>query len=385
MTARPHVCFVSPTIYPLLVESGPPVAGGAEVQQVMIARALRGRGHRVSVLTSGPAGSRRTVVDGIEVHCTPPVGTRGLPGLRRIHPRLTEIVAGLRRIDPDVVYFRSASGILAACAWYARRSGRRLFYAAAHDHDFLPGRIFGLERRELLLYRAGLRWCDEVIVQNRQQQALLRERFGRDARVVPNCYAERGARPGSADGPVLWVGTVKPVKWPELFLDLASRCPGRRFVMVGGPASERPAALEYYRGIEAQARRHANVDFTGFVPFGRVGALYDGACVLVNTSMAEGFPNTFLQAWVRGVPSVSFVAPAIGDDATGTICCDDLDGMARALARLLHDRGAWAEASSRAMRHFERTHSVEAVHSLYENLLASAPLHGRAGLARGRA
>jgi glycosyltransferase involved in cell wall biosynthesis len=380
MARRAHLCFVSSTIYPVLVDTDVAFAGGAEVQQAMIARALRARGHRVSVLTGDHGVPDQVTAEGIEVHHTPPAAGRGIKGLRRIHPRLTDVVNGLRRIDPDWVYFRCAGGMLAACAWYARWAQKRLVYAAAHDYDFLPGRIFGLERRELLLYRAGLRWCDFVVVQNREQQALLRQRFGREGLIVPNCYAESNVVAGDPAGPVLWVGTVKPLKRPELFLALAARFPQRRFVLVGGPAGDGDGAAAYYRRIETQARQLANVEFVGFVPFTRVGRHYDGAAALVNTSVAEGFPNTFLQAWIRSVPTLSFVAPTTSGEPTGTIACRDVEHMAGALGALLGDDARWGEASARASAHFQSTHSVEAVDSLYDTLLAAPKPSGRFGM-----
>ena len=40
-----------------------------------------------------------------------------------------------------------------------------------------------------------------------------------------------------------------------------------------------------------------------------IDALYDRAKVLVNTSDVEGFPNSYLQAWIRGVPVVTLIDP----------------------------------------------------------------------------
>ena len=368
-----HICFVSVNILPVLIDSAVPFAGGAEVQQTILARALRPRGYRVSVLTRDPSHhlsllAQRGTPDGVEIHVIPPENGRGIRGLRRIHPRLTDIVRRLRDIDPDVVYFRCASGLLAACVWYARRYGKRVIFAAAHDDDFLAGRIFGLERRELWLFRGSLRWCHAILVQNRAQWKLLKDRFNREGVVIPNCFEERQSLAGDAAGPVLWVGTVKPAKRPELFVELAASVPGRRFVMIGGAVGGTRADVEYARGIETRAREVSNLDFVGFVPFANVGSYFDGAGVLVNTSDSEGFPNTFLQAWIRGIPTLSFVAPVTNDESTGTIVCRTFADMRDGLAKLLNTSEAWYEASSRARDHFARFHSVEAVLPAYESV-----------------
>jgi glycosyltransferase involved in cell wall biosynthesis len=361
-----HVCFVAVNILPVLMASAVPFAGGAEVQQTILAQALRARGYRVSVLTRDPTGHmsshvEKATADGIEIHVLPSEIGRGIRGLRRIHPRLTDIVRRLRGIDPDVVYFRCASGLLAACAWYARRYGKRVVFAAAHDNDFRPGRIFGLERRELWLFRQSLRWCDAILVQNRAQQELQKARFRRDGLVIPNCFEERQSFASDAAGPVLWVGTVKPAKRPELFVELASSVPARRFVMIGGAVGGTGADLDYAREVEARARAVSNLAFLGFVPFSRVGSYFDGAAALINTSESEGFPNTFLQAWIRGIPTLSFVAPVTNQESTGTIVCRSFGDMKDRLVELLKTEEAWYDASDRVCKYFARFHSIEAV------------------------
>ncbi|MCB2141254.1 hypothetical protein KQH27_00940, partial [bacterium] len=47
----------------------------------------------------------------------------------------------------------------------------------------------------------------------------------------------------------------------------------------------------------------------GFLPPAEVESILDSALVLLNTSELEGFPNTFLQAWRRGLPVISFFDP----------------------------------------------------------------------------
>jgi glycosyltransferase involved in cell wall biosynthesis len=194
----------------------------------------------------------------------------------------------------------------------------------------------------------------------------LRERFNRIGLLVPNCFEERQPVDGHPDGPVLWVGTIKPRKRPELFLELAASWPERRFIMIGGAVEGLCADHGYAQAIEARARQIRNLEFVGFVPYAKVGNFFDGAAVLVNTSDAEGFPNTFLQAWIRGIPSLSFVAPMTNDESTGTIACRSLTEMNELLAELLRARELWHDKSSRVREYFGRFHSLDAVLPAYE-------------------
>src|SRR3970282_149084 len=107
-------------------------------------------------------------------------------------------------------------------------------------------------------------------------------------------YGRRGAliraghplvQPASQDRTtVLWVGRGHPLKQPELFLALAERLP---------PGRGRPAGLP-------------NVTMHENVPLRDVGRLFEQAKLFVNTSTYEGFPNTFVQAALQGVPTLSW-------------------------------------------------------------------------------
>jgi len=373
---RPHVCFVAMHIYPTLVGStNVERAGGAEVQQTILARALVADGYRVSVLTADCGQPQLVECDGIRIHRIREPGSRGVKGLRLLHPHITDVVAGLREIDPDLVYFRVAGFRAAAAAWYARRVGRPFVYACASDLELLGKEPQG--GRDAFLFHLGLRAADGVLVQNVRQQQLLQGRFGKQGVVIPNCFVDADAGSGTNEGHVLWVGSVKPLKNPEAFIELARRLPHKKFRMVGGPNLDDANGRAYFEGIKQLAASVQNVEFVGFVPFRDVGYHFDDACVVVNTSPTEGFPNTFLQAWIRGVPTVSFVRPEVVPGQTGTLPCADTDEMATRLAELTGNPLAWARASQSCRDHFESVHGVKAAlrgyRDFFDQVLAQRP------------
>lgn len=361
-----HVCFVAPAIYPMLAGStNIPFAGGAEAQQTVVARALARTGMRVSVVCYGPGEAAIERAGSIELHLVPrPTG--GIKGLRFIHPRLTAIGRTVRKLMPDVVYNRAAGAQLGGLAIAIAGTRSRLIFAAASDADFGTGLHSTLRWPDAQLFRFGARRAHAVFVQNIKQQAMLRTTFNREGLIVPNTYEEAGCRPAAFAGPVLWVGSIKPLKSPERFLELARRTPTRRFVMVGGPGNAQDAQ-RYLEGMEAAASAIPNLELKGFVPFEDVGRLFDGASVLVNTSDEEGFPNTFLQAWIRGMPTLSFVKPEVTAGQTGTIACSDLADMAERLDGLTGSEDLWRQAAVECREHFDRTHSMAGALRLYRN------------------
>lgn len=363
-----HVCFVAAHIYPVLVPgSGLPFVGGAEVQQSVQMRALQRAGYRVSVLVKDDGQPEVVDAGGIAVHKIPSDAGRGVRGLRFLHPRMTDVLRLLWRLSPDIVFVQTASEQVAAAALYARLAGRRFVYAGASDPDFATGPLPGLSAWHARLYRWGLRHADAVLVQNEAQRWQLRANFGREGHLVQNGYAEAAARDGDPDGHVLWAATVKPLKRPDLLVELARRLPGRRVVMVGGPGVEPGAKAWADQALrEAGAATVPNLEIAGHVPFDRVGAWFDGAALVVNTSDYEGLPNTFMQAWVRGIPTLSFVRPESAPGVTGTIACADIDDMARRAQALLSDRAAWAAASAACRAHFQAHHTIEQATRRYE-------------------
>ena len=207
-----------------------------------------------------------------------------------------------------------------------------------------------------------------IVAQNAFQLESCRRHHGREAQIIPSCYVppEDAARSSLERDRVLWVGTIHDYKRPHLFLDIAERLPGRRFVMIGGPSigGERLKA-GYFEELRARAATLPNVEFTGFLPLAEVERWFDQARLLVLTSVYEGMPNVFLQAWARGVPTVATVdvgAPV------NTIFSDAAQGAAK-VAALLSNNGLWSQVSADSLAHFERNHSSSEVLARYARLL----------------
>ena len=364
---KPHVCFVAPYCWPVLSQDPAlKVVGGAEVQQCVLARQLVRAGYRVSMITLDYGQPSPVTVDGVTVHkAFRP--DEGVPVLRWAHPRLTSMWRAMRKVDADVYYQRSSAVWTGIVAAFCRRHGKGSIYAGASDRDFVRGEEQIKYARDRWIYHRGLATVDAIVAQNKAQVETCRKYHGREAVLIQSCY-ELPKDSGFQDKDrVLWVGTIHDQKRPELLLEMARRLPHRRFVMIGGPSpkGERFQA-GYYEAIQAQAAQLANVEFKGFLPLAQVEPWFDRARVLVLSSVYEGMPNVFLQAWARGVPVVSSVDVGVPMNRL----FGEVDEAVRHVETLFDDPAAWSDASAQALAYFRATHSPERIVKQYGEVIA---------------
>ena len=351
--AKAHICFVAPHAWPVFSgDSSNDEVGGAEVQQCLLARLFAARGHRVSMICLDYGQPDRAVVDGVTVHKAF-APDAGVPVLRFLHPRVTGLWRALREVDADIYYCRAAGAFVYFVAEFCRRHGRRSVYAGASDMDFVPDKCGKIRyARDRWLFRRALERVDAIVAQNEVQRASCREHYGREALIIPSCYELPPGRPEcrSAGDAVLWVAVQRSRKRPEMFLELAARLPHRRFIMVG-PAGrgERPL----FERMRSQAAGLPNVEFTGFLPLAEADRRFDDARVFVNTAEYEGVPNTFLQAWARGVPTVG----TVDVEMPVHIRIEGVGEGAREIESLFTDELRWQRLSRASREHYERAHS----------------------------
>jgi glycosyltransferase involved in cell wall biosynthesis len=376
--SAPTICFVGLSNLPVLArEYGRHGVGGAELQQSLLAKALAARGFAVSMVVADYGQPDGAVWDGIKTYKAYRPAA-GLPLLRFIHPRWTQLWAAMKRADADIYYTSCAGALVGQVALFARLRGAKVIFRVASNSDCDPQTLLIRYRRDKSLYRYGLQRADVVLAQTPQQQQALLENFGRGSRVVASLTDTGGRRPTFAerDIDVLWVGNMRALKRPAVLLEVARKLPDLRFHIIGGPM---PGAEGFYESVRTEASQLANVHFHGAVSYHEVGEFYERARVFVGTSAIEGFPNTYLQAWSRGTPVVAFLDPEqlIARNGTGRAVAD-VAQMCAAIVTLSSDPREWEAASLRSREYMDNRFNearmvspyVEALSSIYERAAA---------------
>lgn len=293
----------------------------------------------------------------------------------------------LRRLKPEVIYQRVGCGYTGICGLYSNRHSVPFIWHVAHDSDVKrvgdssPGRNVirnVIEKRSL---EFGLRHASYIVVQKQEQAALLELNYGRTAAaLIPN-FQPAPVELIDKSGPltVVWVANIKPWKRPEIFVRLAEALQDMkdvRFVMIGeiqAGARERDWLNALMQTIEATP----NLEYVGHLPQAEVNSLLGLSHVFVNTSQEEGFPNTFIQAWMREtvVASVSIDPDGVLERERVGVLAGTESRLCESVRNLLTDDGLRRQYAQRAKVLAMQRHSI-ANAGLLANLISEAAVSG---------
>lgn len=367
------ICIVSPNL-PAFYQNDPAWKfGGAEVQTAFVAGALADAGHDITLVVANLTDRMYMPYRAINAFN----GRSGIPGLRYFHPRMTGLWSALGEADADLYFQRNAGMVTGVVGAFCRKNKRTFVYGAASNTDFgddAVGVEYPLDR---FLFRRGLGMADGFVVQNETQLAACRSTMDRPVEMIPNGVAPASPAVGRGERRVLWVGGLRPVKRPGMFIELARRLPDIQFTMVGaGP----DANLNFAAEVTAEAIQLPNLKVTGWLPQSDVIREVQYASLLVNTSSVEGFPNVYLEAWNHGVPVVAFVDVdnLIAGHRLGVIC-EDIDEMVRAVRSLNDDSDSRRGMGERARALVEERHSATALGPRYDAFFREIVSVGRKG------
>jgi len=273
--------------------------GGAEYQSHLICEELAARGFETHYVAHRASTERVDESEGVMIHrCTG--GGRS-------------IIEKLRMIDADVYYFRLFPDL--PLLYRARRTIDAMFtYNISRSVQCAPlftggvrsdTNLIGsaLEKVQYGTYRFLLKTPDLVFAQTAEQQHMLEQYHGLDAKVVGNGHPvpERACSKTSPKV-VLWLGNLKAVKRPQDFIRVVESIHNTdiRFWIVG-----RPVDSEVHKYVERRARKIPSLEYHGGCDIDECNAYFQQASLFVHTGVAEGFPNTFIQSWLHEVPVIS--------------------------------------------------------------------------------
>ena len=369
MSSAPKICFIESAAYAVLDGSvGASSTGGESVQHTLLARAFAARGWQVSMISGDFGQANGAVVDGIQVWKTYKQ-TDGLPVIRFLYPRLYKSWRALKNADADI-YFQSCAGVMTGyVARFVAQHDRKMIFRVAHDTDCVPGEELVNLERDRRIYQYGLKRADLISAQSATQADALQQHHGLSS-IEVDMAAEIPDDPDDAgrDIDVLWVNNFRDFKRPDLLLDVARQMPEVSFTMIGGKMINEESL---YEETQRQAEELDNVNFVGGVPYSEVNAYFERAKLFLNTSDSEGFPNSFLQAWVRRVPVISYFDPdhVIAGKGLG-LSVDTQNDFVAAISALLVDENARLEAGHRSRKFVVDRYSPDAIAAQYEKLFA---------------
>jgi glycosyltransferase involved in cell wall biosynthesis len=351
--------------------------GGSEIQAWLLAQTLAQRGWRVHYVSEYEDPPKPGAMDhGVHIH-----GLKIRKTLKKVqldafrYPAFSKL---LKEIDSDIYYQRFAHPYTGMIALFAKAHHKRFVWASAHELDFQKnaftypldqyhGSLFAKMGLLLIgtlndrLYGYGIRNADKVLVQAEDHQRLLKDRFGKDSVVIKNGHPVPSRLEPKDDPPiVLWLASLKRWKRAETFVELAKRCEGLdcRFI-VAGQASDKGYLDEVLKPMQGLS----NIDYVGGVTFEESNDWIGRSSVFVNTSDYEGFPNTFIQAWLRRVPVVSLnVDPddVLSREKIG-FRSTTFENLCRDVSTLIEDKPLRETMGQRARSYAIQNHSLESI------------------------
>lgn len=353
-------------------------AGGGEIYDLSLARALRGRGVEARLVT-GRCLSRAPL--------PPPAGLPvryvRTPYLGGAAHRLGR--PGWRIQDLDLALFeRGAERILAEsrpCPDVAQITGMpRLARRLEERHGITTVLLFpgppSPRHREAIMAAAAVAGVGAVT-------PYLREHFSREIHDMtagvdpglfrpglPSVRRRMGLDPGTPV--ILYAGRLVPLKnIPMLvaaFAAVSSAVPAARMLVAGdGPLRSGLLAAAAAAGVAGR------VHLAGEIPHTEMPAWYAAADLLLLTSENESFSLVALEAMACGVPVVAprvgYLPSLIGEEGAGRIYPPgDLAACSAMIRELLEDREAARRAGQAARRRAEERHSWDKVAGEFESL-----------------
>lgn len=287
----------------------------------------------------------------------------------------------LYELNPDLVIQRMNSCVTGKIGSYCKKNNKTFVWFSTdidsvsnkmhvqRQYRFYKTRKTKLINRVLLLALAqindtvrniGMKNINVCICQNKWQQNQLKPNFGLNAIILKSGHnSPKNISKENENLPViLWAGNLGSNKNPLAFLEMAMIHSNkkRKFTLIGKGTDFEIISKINQISVD-------NFSYKGHKSFEESLTYFDKCSVFVNTSVNEGFPNTFIQAWLRGVPVITLgVNPdnLITDHKLGFVCQSVQDASDK-INELLSNHELYHEISENCLKYANEHHTIEKV------------------------
>lgn len=345
---------------------------GSGVQIYYLAKTLARKGHQVTVVLT----AARKLEQNSHIHFF------ALPPAKRLSSRLLraekkKIVAKISECDPEVIYTRgklpetklalnvaNLTGAKFVWASNSDQSGERFKYLN-HTLDKKGWRLKSIPSILESWYidktiEATLSKADLVLAQTTWQQKRLYQNFQcssvlfHSGHPVPLPIQKANSKPR-----IVWLANLTPVKRPHLFLRLVKECPRDiDFVMAGH--AHNPKIINE---IDTLKKERDNFSYLGGVSLRHSNELMASSDIFCLSSEYEGIANTFIQACLHGLPTLSLGHQPedwITRYRLGSVT-DNFKEWKNSILDYAYDKRRRHDAGKRAYRFAQNTFDIEKI------------------------
>ena len=275
----------------------------------------------------------------------------GLPRRRRTVRILREFLLGRHDI---LFYVKSSPASKVYMTWRKRWKDSRITVGTIESQSDVRNEPTITPEAVHLWERTVLR-CDYLFSNSQSVKQSLQREYNLPSEIVPtgvntNFFTPAWDRPANARPRVLFVGSLRPFKQPQLVLGAAARFPHADFIVAG----------EGLMADELKARiareRLTNVTLAGLLGADQLRDQYQQADVFLFPSAWEGSPKVLLEAAACGVPVIArsnYQPETVVHGETGYLVGSDDEVFAR-LRELLSQPELRRKFGEAGRKHSER-------------------------------
>ncbi len=361
------ICLISRSAYPLFNSNCKQTFGGAEVDLYYISKILaRDSLYDVNFIVGNFKQKKIELFDNVRVFRSYRFNDNKII-------QILKLIITFLKVNADIYMQEGASGGTGIISFLCKIMNKKFVYRTASDID-CDGTFVEKHFIEGSLYKWGIKHANVLITQNISNKNQLKKIFNLFSIVIPNGI-EIYQKGTNIKNTILWVGRSEKLKQPLIFLDIAKQFPKEKFVMVCSKANFNSIDIS---DLNKKASEIPNLELIAYVPFIEINKYYANAKIFINTSIYEGFPNTFIQSVINSVPIITLnVNPDnfLTEYSCGYCANGNFFTMVSKIRQIIENRDEWKKLSDNSYNYGLKNSNINVIIDVYKKIFLNLSIN----------